>query len=425
MQGIYEKFPEVLLVDATYKLLDLRLPVFLLMCVNGDGLSEIAGMFILSEETKDVISATVDVFKKHKPAHSRTEVIMSDKDFTERDAFSCCFPNASLIICLYHTVRSFRRKIVCDKLGISSAERLHALEILQAMATSRSASEYDKHLTSLKNTNMQSIIDYVLENWDPIKEQWVAYYKDKSFNRGETTNNRLESTFAKIKSVCSRYASLMQFFTELFAVLKCFREERHHHYLMAIFRRDTEFFNIDKENQLFYNHLTPYAFDFVAKQLDLSTSVHVVSKKSSTEFLLSASSKSSAEPHTATPTSCDCSFYTRTRLPRKHNFKVRSILRIPTFSLSLSPLTVERFPETPEYRDIENMNGSMMADQPQSLHITSMPDVGQMAQHKILTQAQKFCKGMQLSQTLVSLASEGGMPTFRQRYTVLQSIINS
>ena len=207
MQGIYEKFPEVLLVDATYKLLDLRLPVFLLMCVNGDGLSEIAGMFILSEETKDVISATVDVFKKHKPAHSRTEVIMSDKDFTERDAFSCCFPNASLIICLYHTVRSFRRKIVCDKLGISSAERLHVLEILQAMATSRSASEYDKHLTSLKNTNMQSVIDYVLENWDPIKEQWVAYYKDKSFNRGETTNNRLESTFTKIKSVCSRYSN--------------------------------------------------------------------------------------------------------------------------------------------------------------------------------------------------------------------------
>ena len=355
---------------------------------------------------------------------------MTDKDFTERDAFTRCFPDASLIICLYHTLGSFRREIVCDKLGISSAERLHALKILQAMATSRSASECDKHLTSLKNTNMQSVIDYVVENRDPIKEQWVAYYKDKSFNLGKKTtigwNLRLQRSRVYVQDIQ---------ITEFFAVLKCLRKERYHHYLMAIFRRGTEFFNIDKEKQLFYNPLTPYAFDFVAKQLDLSTSVHVVSKKSSTEFLLSASSKSSAEPHIANPTSSNCSFYTRTRLPSKHIIKLRSILRIPTFSPSLSHKrwtkdfykTVERFPviQTPEYPDTENMNGSMTADQPQSLHVTSMPDVGQMPQHKILTQAQKFHKGLQLSQTLASLASEGGMPTLRQRYTVLQSIIYS
>jgi zinc finger SWIM domain-containing protein 3 len=41
MQAFFEKFPEVLFIDATYKLNDLRLPLFVLMCVDGNGESEI------------------------------------------------------------------------------------------------------------------------------------------------------------------------------------------------------------------------------------------------------------------------------------------------------------------------------------------------------------------------------------------------
>ena len=41
MRNMYMKFSEVMLVDATYKLLDLRMPVYLLLVINGNGLSEI------------------------------------------------------------------------------------------------------------------------------------------------------------------------------------------------------------------------------------------------------------------------------------------------------------------------------------------------------------------------------------------------
>lgn len=50
---------QILLVDATRKLLDLRMPVYLLMSIEGDRLSEIVAMFIVAEETKEVIQATV------------------------------------------------------------------------------------------------------------------------------------------------------------------------------------------------------------------------------------------------------------------------------------------------------------------------------------------------------------------------------
>ena len=87
MKNIYSKFPELLLVDATYKLLDLRLPGYLLLCVDGDSLSEIAGMFILAKETKDIIKAAVQLFQKFNSNWNETQVIMSDKDFTERAAY--------------------------------------------------------------------------------------------------------------------------------------------------------------------------------------------------------------------------------------------------------------------------------------------------------------------------------------------------
>ena len=113
-------------------------------------------------------------------------------------------------------MRTFRREVSCDRLRISSAERLRALEILSRMAHSKTATHYDQTLQELKASNMKSVTEYVLHNWDPIKGQWVACFKDKTFHLGESTNNRLQSILRTSNSVHSRYASLMQFFLEFF-----------------------------------------------------------------------------------------------------------------------------------------------------------------------------------------------------------------
>ena len=78
---MYEKFPEMLLVDATYKLIDLRIPVYLLLMIDGDELSEIAALIILADDTKPVIESVVNIFKNYNHSWEKTAVIMSDKDF--------------------------------------------------------------------------------------------------------------------------------------------------------------------------------------------------------------------------------------------------------------------------------------------------------------------------------------------------------
>ena len=61
---MFVKSPEILLADATYKLIDLRIRVYWLLAAVLDGLSEIVALFILADETKTVIEPTVNVFNK-------------------------------------------------------------------------------------------------------------------------------------------------------------------------------------------------------------------------------------------------------------------------------------------------------------------------------------------------------------------------
>ena len=150
MKKIYERYPEILLADATYKFLELRLPVYLLLVIDGDGLSEIAALFILADELKSTVENIVKVFQKHNELWTKTKVIMSDKDFVERKPFSKYFAIASHLICLYHTLRSFRREVTCKKMRIISAERLRCLEIIHLIAYSKTPENYTKKLEMLK-----------------------------------------------------------------------------------------------------------------------------------------------------------------------------------------------------------------------------------------------------------------------------------
>lgn len=60
MQRMFQQFPEILLVDSTYKLLELRLPVYLLLGIAGNGQSKIIALFIISDETKESVCKIVE-----------------------------------------------------------------------------------------------------------------------------------------------------------------------------------------------------------------------------------------------------------------------------------------------------------------------------------------------------------------------------
>ena len=77
----------------------------------------------------------------------------------------------------------------------------------------------------------------------------------------------MESTFNKINSVCSKYASLVQFFTELFTVLKSLGSDRNYHFLMSLVTRSSSDSSKSTVEKSYSNILTQYAYRYIEEEM--------------------------------------------------------------------------------------------------------------------------------------------------------------
>ena len=84
MKSIFSAYPEMLCLDATYKLTDLRFPLYIFLVEDGLGLSEICGAALLANEDESSLRWLLSTFKESNPRSSEIRGFMTDKDITER-----------------------------------------------------------------------------------------------------------------------------------------------------------------------------------------------------------------------------------------------------------------------------------------------------------------------------------------------------
>jgi zinc finger SWIM domain-containing protein 3 len=128
---------------------------------------------------------------------------MTDKDLLERSVIKDTF-SEEVIICIFHSMRTFSREITCEKMGISQADRNKSLEILQKMVYAKTEGEFEQFHNLLNISAPKRVIEYFDKNWYPIKDEWSM---SKNLMKGcfqNTTNNRIESINAKLKSVITK-----------------------------------------------------------------------------------------------------------------------------------------------------------------------------------------------------------------------------
>ena len=114
MKKCLKAYSEIFFLDATYKLLELRLPVYLFMVE--DSMGETVG--ILVAETEDNVKWMLESLRERNPEF-KPRVFMADKDFNERAIIKELFPTATVLICLFHSLRSFKREISDKALGLA------------------------------------------------------------------------------------------------------------------------------------------------------------------------------------------------------------------------------------------------------------------------------------------------------------------
>ena len=73
LKSVHSSYPEVLLADATYKLTDLRMPVYIFMAIDGNGQGEIAIICLTALENEHAITTMVQAFKRSNPSWGKTK----------------------------------------------------------------------------------------------------------------------------------------------------------------------------------------------------------------------------------------------------------------------------------------------------------------------------------------------------------------
>ena len=198
MKTTFKKFPEVILLDATHKTNDLRMPLYLMLTVDSNGESEVVAAFIVTNEEEQMIRSMIQTFKEHNPAWEQVKVAQTDKDMVERKTLTSEMPVISLLICLFHVLRTFKREITTEKMDITAAEKTEVLEILQELAYSSSEDTYEVNQRQHLDLHIEKVTTYYNKNWHPIRHEWVEGLKQQNFSLDERTTNRVESTFQKI-----------------------------------------------------------------------------------------------------------------------------------------------------------------------------------------------------------------------------------
>ena len=317
MKEDFQSYPEIIFIDVTYKLTELRLPVYIFLVEDSMGENEIAGVGLLMSENAESLRWLLSVFKGNN-VNDQPRVIMADKDFKERYILKECFPTASVLICLFHTLRSFKRELSDKRFSLSESQNITLKELFQKMCYAR-------------NVTPAELRQYFLEHWHSIRSEWVLVDKCQAGNFLNTTNNHLESINSKLKSVIDFYSSQENFVKHFFNVLYVLRNERDNKAAISFQKTKVCYFSVSSPEEKYFKFLTNYAANFVINQIKRSRSVNNLKMISPHQFEINTSDfvlKFSLNV-------CGCNFYTSMKLPCQHIFAATKMSDIDLFDESL------------------------------------------------------------------------------------------
>ncbi|XP_065681323.1 uncharacterized protein LOC124811174 [Hydra vulgaris] len=255
---------------------------------------------------------------------------MTDKDLNERDVLRGAFPGVSLLLCLFHTLRTFSREITTAKLGITSGERISSLEFIQKLAYATLEKNYDELYRLFVSSAPSTVIDCYNNNWHNIRDEWVFGLKFVSGNLMNSTNNRLENFNGKLKEVIDCNSSLENFLDKFYVVLTSMRNERDHRTIFQMQKVSVDVFDPNSAEAAYKKVLTLYAARHVLKQMSLFKEIILLPGEHG-QFIVNSHEGS----HIVTSNFCSCMFRKSMNLPCRHIFAARQLLGINLFDTEL------------------------------------------------------------------------------------------
>lgn len=247
--------------DAMFSLNDRRMPLVILLIVDGNGESQIVGLFLAISEIADILNALLAHFKDDNPKHNEIDVILTDKGHANLNAVSAQFPNAAHHLCVFHVAQAFEREITTIKRQITIKQRNTCLSILNKMMYCQSQNQYNLLYNELLDTRCAQVIEYFNNNWHNITEQWVRFHITKHMMFGNATTNRVESLNQKLKAVIEKYSSLPRFFNNMMNSVGAIWVEKDIRAAEDVMRKPVNTANHEAHDHKYAKILTQFAFN--------------------------------------------------------------------------------------------------------------------------------------------------------------------
>jgi len=193
--SLLNSFPEVIMIDGTYKVNQLRMPLYTLAIVDSEGHCQPVAHALLAHEDQQHIELFLrDVL--HWTIAVESATFVCDKDFAEINAISGVLPDAKIFLCHFHVMKAFTDRM--KRLCIIDATSL--LTLVQKMLRCGSEETFKTTLETIRN-QFPTFHAYLDDNWLPHRALFAGYKRRGVLHLDNHTNNRLERYHHTIKTV--------------------------------------------------------------------------------------------------------------------------------------------------------------------------------------------------------------------------------
>ena len=237
MKAYFKSYPEVIHVDSCHNVLSNGYCVTIYSIIDHTKKGKMIGFSIMSGESADIHEASLASLLEcnHHETVDKIIHIVLDKSFAEMRAGSNLLPNVSFVLCRFHVEQAFIRKLNTCHFGPDGGKDLKELirKQFKNMVFAESKTKYDecydlikkaaideekKKANSSKAIACKTMVKYINDHWDPIRDLFSYHMLKNQLTLGSYTNNIAENRFMRLKQYINRETTMVKVAKALFSL---------------------------------------------------------------------------------------------------------------------------------------------------------------------------------------------------------------
>jgi MULE transposase domain len=203
MISLAQSSPEVLLIDATYKVNKYNMPCIHFMTTTSIGRTASVALAFVASEEEAYYNLAVSTFRELVMGDARVEVILTDDEDALRNALDVVYPDVPQLLCLWHVnknVQTYVNTLWYTNVGLLTAGKEFMAD-WEAVVYAKTVPEFDARYALLrtKYAPQTRVLNKIHENKFPKRHLFAKPWTSKFRHLGHTVTSRAESGHSKLK----------------------------------------------------------------------------------------------------------------------------------------------------------------------------------------------------------------------------------